>query len=83
MTHKIKIQKQYYEAVRTWDKTFEVRLNDRDYKRGDYVRLEEVEGLEYTGRAIMCQIKYILEGGQFGIADDYVVFSIKILYAVE
>lgn len=37
MTHDIKIWPGYYHAVRSGEKTFEVRNNDRNYQKGDLV----------------------------------------------
>jgi len=39
MKHCLKIWPQYYEAVASGDKTFEVRVNDRNFQRGDLVEL--------------------------------------------
>jgi len=34
-THEIKLDTNYVEAVRSGDKTFEIRFNDRGYQKGD------------------------------------------------
>ncbi len=39
MRHELKIWPQYYEAVAGGEKTFEVRVNDRNFQRGDEVEL--------------------------------------------
>jgi len=43
MHHDLKIEERYYWRVADGGKTFEIRLNDRDYKPGDTVALR-VEG---------------------------------------
>lgn len=39
--HELKIWPEYFKAVREGRKTFEVRVNDRDFKEGDTVELME------------------------------------------
>lgn len=76
--HDLKILPEYFEAVLTGDKTFEVRINDRDYKVDDFVILNEWTNDEgYTGRKILKRISYILNGGQYGIGEIYCVFGLK------
>lgn len=48
MTHHLKTKPEYFQAVIDGKKTFEIRLNDRDFKQGDSVILEE-----YTGKEII------------------------------
>lgn len=75
-THLLKTLPEYFRAVARGDKTFEVRKNDRDFKVGDCVTLREFDGKEYTGKHITREIYYILPGGDYGIAPDYVVMAI-------
>lgn len=42
MIHALKIEKQYFEAVASGRKTFEVRNNDRNFMVGDFLALNEV-----------------------------------------
>lgn len=76
MVHNLKIAPSYFEAVMSDKKTFELRKNDRDYKIGDELVLNEFQGT-YTGRTINVKITYILEGGIYGLDKDYVILSIK------
>ena len=48
----VKILPEYYEAVKCGDKTFEVRLNDRDYQVNDVLHLQEFNNGEYTRREL-------------------------------
>ena len=41
MIHSVKIQPHYFNDVLTGRKTFEVRKNDRNYRVGDYIALNE------------------------------------------
>ena len=77
--HRIKLNKEFCDAVNNKDKTFEVRRNDRGYQKGDHVRFipvdnvanriyHPVEDKEY-------EISYVLNG--YGIENGYVAFSIK------
>lgn len=79
MTHALKTWPEYFAAVAERGKSFEVRKFDRPFKVGETLLLQEwnpVSG-EYTGDELERTITYILEGGQFGIQEGYVVMGIK------
>ena len=61
MIHALKTLPEYFEAVRKGDKTFELRENDRDFRVGDYLALNEWDGEKYTGRALLAKITYMLD----------------------
>lgn len=46
MTHHLKTLPEYFQAVIDGRKPFEIRENDRDFKAGDSVILEEFKGTE-------------------------------------
>ena len=81
MLHTIKIKESFAEAVLSGDKTFEVRLNDRGYQKGDKVRfivLYDRGGCENIAHPLSKKtyvITYVLSG--WGIQEGYVVFGIK------
>lgn len=79
MTHELKTWKKYFVMVFCGSKTFEVRKNDRNFKLGDDLLLKEWdnEKNEYTGRFLHRKVDYILQGGQFGIEEGFVVMSIS------
>lgn len=79
MTHELKILPEHFAAVKSGDKTFEVRKNDRNYQTGDLLILSEYDDINdgYTGNAICVRVSHILKGGEHGIYDKYVVMSIK------
>ncbi|KLV06899.1 DUF3850 domain-containing protein [Photobacterium ganghwense] len=64
--HDLKIKTEYLTAILDGDKTFEIRKNDRDFKVGDRVRLNDGK------RYLVIRIKYITDFAQQG---GYVVFS--------
>ena len=61
MTHHIKILPIYFRAVRAGTKTFEVRLNDRNYHVGDTLVLDEWSlASGFTGREERRVVTYML-----------------------
>lgn len=78
MTHFVKCDKEVFEATRQGLKPYEIRLNDRDYQIGDKLMLQEWDNVtgKYTGvNHETGTITSILKGGQYGIAEGYVVLS--------
>jgi hypothetical protein len=75
-THYLKVLPEFFEAILKGDKTFEVRKNDRDYKRGDLLYLQEWDG-EFTGRKIIVSIPYILDDRRF-VKKGYIIMSLLI-----
>lgn len=75
MEHKLKIQQEYFEPVIQGKKRFEIRKNDRNFKVGDIVVLEEIdENNAYTGDSFKTRITFITDYQQ---KDGYVVFGIS------
>lgn len=79
MTHELKTHPEFFEEVFKGHKDFEVRKNDRNFQKDDFLVLQEwnPENKEYTGRSLARRVDYVLHGGQFGIEKGYVVMSIK------
>jgi len=71
--HELKIWPEYFVAVLNGSKTFEVRLNDRGFQKGDEVDLKEFEinTQTFTGRKMTFFIGYVLP-----IDERRVVFSL-------
>jgi hypothetical protein len=78
MIHELKTWPEYYKAVVSGKKKFEVRKADRHFEIGDLLILKEYdpEKKAFTGKLISKEITYILQGGQFGISPGYVIMSI-------
>jgi len=76
-THKLKIDTEHFADVVAGKKRSEVRYNDRDYKSNDLLVLQEFDGEKLTGNELRVVITHVLKGGQYGIANEYVVLSIR------
>lgn len=74
--HELKILPEYFEAVTSGRKKFEIRKNDRDYKVGDLLYLREWNGENFTGDSYKAEVTYITDYAQ---KDGYVVMGIKVL----
>ena len=62
MMHDIKCQTEFFEKVWSGVKTFEVRLNDRNYQVGDELCLREIRKDLYTGRMVKATITDVYTG---------------------
>jgi hypothetical protein len=84
MLHELKTWQEPFQAI--WDdlKTFEYRLNDRDFKVGDVLMLKEFIPMHdaYTTRVIIADVKYILKEG-FSIPEGYCIMQLTIIKKVE
>ncbi len=63
--HFLKCWPKYFSEVIAGRKPWEIRLNDRAYKAGDHVCLQEFdpEAKRYSGASALFRISYILHGG--------------------
>lgn len=61
--HHLKTWPECFEAIIEGRKSFEVRINDRGFKEGDYLLLLEftLHNQNFTGRRIKAKITYICE----------------------
>ena len=78
MIHALKIHPEYFAEVLTGKKTFEVRENDRDYKTGDLLALNEYdpEKEAYTGRCVLVYADYVCTSTKY-VREGFAVMSIK------
>lgn len=60
MIHELKITPEYFDAILSGDKTFEVRRDDRPYAVNDGLCLREYKGHGYTGRELACKVSYVM-----------------------
>lgn len=62
MMHELKTIPPYFADVTKGKKTFEVRVNDRDFQEGDYLTLREFipTTQNYSGRRCVVRVTYIL-----------------------
>ncbi len=76
-THYLAIYPEYFEAIASGRKRFEVRRKSRGFQVGDILILKENDGTD-TGREIKAEVVYILEDPKF-CKEDFVILSIRIL----
>jgi hypothetical protein len=74
----LKIVQPHFDDVASGRKKAELRKDDRDFAVGDMLILREWTGTEYTGRKISATITHILKDCGFGLAEGYVILSIKL-----
>ena len=80
MIHTIKLREDYIQPVLSGEKNFEIRLNDRDYQKGDFIKFQAIsmEGCLYVNMELeekIFEITYVHSG--LGLKENYVVFGIK------
>lgn len=74
--HYLKTETEYYQAIEQGKKKFELRKNDRNFQPYDMVYLEEVVNGVKTGRSLPpLEIQYVLNGGKYGLPEDYCIFN--------
>jgi hypothetical protein len=76
--HKLKCWRDPFKATLSGSKPWEFRKNDRDFRPGDVLVLEEYDpdADRYTGRSIMRSVSYMLKGPLFGIPAGYCVMTL-------
>ena len=77
--HQIKILDKYYRAITSGTKTFEIRINDRNYQVGDLLKFNVINDNRITIHQPkeLYMITYILEDVP-GLKLGYVIFGIKV-----
>lgn len=82
VVHEVKCWPNYFDAIESGEKPFDVRRDDRGYQKGDTLFLRRydpaklIESDKYTGSEMNKEITYVLTGGQFGIEPGYVVLGL-------
>lgn len=77
MEHKLKILPEYFEAVKSGSKSFEVRKDDRGFQAGDTLFLQEYENGEYTGAGLKVMVTYVLRDTEY-CKEGYCIMGIKL-----
>lgn len=73
-----KILPEYFDAVCSGAKTFELRKDDSDYEVGDILILREWDNEKYTGNVIAREITYILrECKEYGLSDGFCILGLQ------
>lgn len=78
MKHDLKCWPLPFDAVRRRVKTFELRVNDRDYKVGDVLHLREWSPVSkrYSGKYEDRTVTFILDEQQFGLKPGVIAMAI-------
>lgn len=80
--HHIKLGALFFDEVANGEKTFELRKNDRGYKKGDILEMMEFKDGKNTGRTVRVLVTYILS--EFtGLEDGYCIMATKLMQNVE
>ena len=79
--HHLKTLPPYFQEVMDDRKKFELRnLKDRDFQVGHFLCLWEYAGAEYTDRAVLAAVPYILRDvPEYGLAEGCGIMSLEIV----
>lgn len=74
--HELKTWPEYFAKIADGSKTFEIRLNDRDFRVDDFLLLREWEPHQkaYTGRTLRAKVTYLTTWQQ---KPGYVVMAFR------
>lgn len=74
---KKKIKPQFFLAVTSCLKSFEIRKDEDDVQVGDILALREWENGEYTGQMVFREITYVLRNApEYGLKEGYAIYGI-------
>lgn len=77
--HELKIKETFFKAIKTGEKTFEIRENDRGFQRGDLIRFkvihDEIKDTTLYRVDDLYEITYVLSG--WGLKSGYVALGIR------
>jgi hypothetical protein len=79
--HVLKCWPEPFVALMRGDKTYEIRVNDRNYGVGDILELTEwIPAAEvFTGRKCWAKVMYMTNGGEWGLPEALCVMSIRLI----
>ena len=80
--HELKIWPQYFEAVRSGVKRYEVRSNDRVFQVGDEINLREWDPAPaaYTGRTVSVKIVHVTDSTVWDFIPNWItIFGIELI----
>ena len=73
-----KILPEYFRAVKSHQKTFELRKDEDNFEVGDTIRLAEFDGKQFTGNVVIRLITYILRDcPEYGLMPGYCILGIQ------
>lgn len=78
MIHHLKTLPEFFQSIKSGEKTFEIRLeDDRHYEAGDTLHLQEWHPeVGYTGDELYRDVPYLLRGKPY-LPEGYVCMSLK------
>lgn len=75
--HELKVASVHFPALRSGQKRFEFRLDDRGFEVGDYLLLRELnEFMVLTGCWVLIGVNYILDDNWYSMPKKYVCMSL-------
>lgn len=84
MQHTLKIDEKWLPRIMDGQKTSEIRLNDRDYQKGDVITFQPVNDesqkiMMFTSKRPVYEITHVLNSNQFpeALKPGYCVLSIQ------
>lgn len=80
--HYLKILPKYFMDIEKGIKSFEIRFNDRDFKVGDFLHLQEYCGGEYTGREMSREVCYMIDSPEY-CKEGFAVLGLKGDYSLS
>lgn len=80
MNHDLKCVDPFFGQVYDGEKTLEMRINDRNFQKGDTLSLRRWASSSYTAPydPITCLVTNVLTGERWGIKDGWAALSIKV-----
>lgn len=79
--HELRTTAKYLQSVNLQEKKAELRLNDRDFRAGDFLLLRGFDDGKYTGEWTYVRVTHVLPVSdvisftEWHVASDYVVLS--------
>lgn len=79
MTHALKTWPEYFKLAREGKKRFELREDDREFKEGDKIILQEYDpsAKKYSGEEVTFQCGFILRGPTFGLKKGSCIIQLE------
>jgi len=82
MVHELKTWSYYFNLLKSGEKPFELRKNDRGFLAGHELLLREYdpETQTYSGQTLRRKITFVLEGSkaeEFGLKPGYCIMGLK------
>lgn len=79
--HDLKVWIEYYPDLERQDKPFELRKNDRDFQKGDFLNLLPFDKIRDSQLQIgrqLAKVTYVLKDvPEFGLNDGYAILGLK------